>query len=158
HGEDAGEVGGDLKAAAVSCTAPVASHKHSVSPNGTCLPDLPANVVPSLSTLGDPVTERLPPVELLHLEERRFVRNGFKVGCVELQHPVDFTGVVCVERGEDHLDVLLRHRLLLEAEAGGCTVVVHVVDDSDDAAIAEVEYGGDPRVQLTKVNSARFAT
>src|SRR5438552_13903971 len=43
-----------------------------------------------------------------------------------------------------------------EAEVGEGAVGVQVVDDSDDAAIAEVEYGGDPCVHLTEVNSARL--
>src|SRR5256884_1232024 len=54
------------------------------------------------------------------------------------------------------LHVLLRHRLLLEAEVGEGAFAVEVDDEPHDLAIADVEQRGDLRLDLPDVEPARL--
>src|SRR5262245_21610977 len=83
HREDPGKVRGDIDAATLPCTSPIAPDKHSIHSKGASLLNLPTNAVPGLADLVQPGSEGLHPVERLGLREYGAIGNGLDVGCVE---------------------------------------------------------------------------
>jgi len=74
------------------------------------------------------------------------------------QDTVRVTPFERIERSSHDLDVLLRHRLLLEAEVRGGSVAVPIADEPSDLAITDVEHMRCLRPHLSEVQPARFAT